>query len=179
MSQNPLTQRFLSEALTQSGFGITNQPDQAAYALVDGEGPLNETNLTCPFINITHDLPLRLGTIIDQMKNQIKTIENSQSTAPVNIGDMVLNSFDATLTKKTGNIIALTEKEVMILSFIFENHPTPVTRKGLLDGVWGYAENVETHTLETHIYRLRQKIEDNPANPQILMTTESGYCLKF
>lgn len=176
MTENPLTKRLLNEAVTQAGFGITDQPDLAAYALLNGT---NTSKLTCPFIDINAHTPLRLGHLMDQVRNHLKTIKNGQNTTPLHIGDMILTPADATLTKKGGKAINLTEKEVMILSFLFQHHPAPVSRQALLDGVWGYAQDVETHTLETHIYRLRQKIEHDPAHPQILTTTENGYCLDF
>ncbi len=179
LSENTATLRLLREAVLQAGFESTDQPDQAIYALLYRKSTAKDLKLTCPFIDITNKRPLRLGQLIDQVKNHLKVIENGQNTAPINIGDMILSPSDATLTKKGSAPITLTEKEVMILSFIFQNHPQPVSRQALLDGVWGYAENVETHTLETHIYRLRQKIESNPAHPKILTTTENGYCLNF
>ena len=73
--------------------------------------------------------------------------------------------------------LRLTEKEVAILSFLAERKGVPVSREDLLAHVWSYAEGVETHTLETHIYRLRQKIEADPSSPTILVTKEDGYAI--
>lgn len=73
--------------------------------------------------------------------------------------------------------IRLTEKEIAILVLLKESAPSTVSRQMMLDKVWAYADGVETHTLETHIYRLRQKIENDPSNPQILLTAEDGYHL--
>lgn len=64
-----------------------------------------------------------------------------------------------------------------MLRILHEHTDRSVSREVLLDRVWGYVDGVETHTLETHIYRLRQKIEDDPAMPRILLTTEAGYQL--
>jgi DNA-binding response OmpR family regulator len=72
----------------------------------------------------------------------------------------------------------LTEKERDILLLLHEANGEKVARKTLLDHVWGYASGVETHTLETHVYRLRQKIERDPAQPQILLTQGDGYSLR-
>ena len=58
---------------------------------------------------------------------------------------------------------------------LHENTNQSVSRDTLLKAVWGYVDGVETHTLETHIYRLRQKIEENPASPVFLLTTDDGY----
>lgn len=74
--------------------------------------------------------------------------------------------------------IRLTEKEIAMLRYLHaraEQGPAP--REELLSHVWSYADGVETHTLETHIYRLRQKIEKDPGNPRIILTNGDGYIL--
>ena len=71
----------------------------------------------------------------------------------------------------------LTEKEAAILRYLHRAEQQPVARETLLKHVWGYNANVTTHTLETHIYRLRQKIENNPAEAQLLVTEGGGYKL--
>ena len=71
----------------------------------------------------------------------------------------------------------LTEKETAILKYLYRAGERAVTRDILLNEVWGYNAGVTTHTLETHIYRLRQKIERDPANANILVTETGGYKL--
>ena len=73
--------------------------------------------------------------------------------------------------------IHLTEKETAILKYLFRIGDRPVSREVLLDEVWGYNSGVTTHTLETHIYRLRQKIEKDPGNASLLVTEGGGYKL--
>jgi hypothetical protein len=76
--------------------------------------------------------------------------------------------------------VALTEKEVAILLYLAEAAATGkpgVPRDELLHRVWGYHPDASTHTLETHIYRLRQKIEPDPEHPSLLVTKDEGYCL--
>ena len=73
--------------------------------------------------------------------------------------------------------IRLTEKESAILKFLYRSGPTPVARQVLLNEVWGYNASVTTHTLETHIYRLRQKIEPDPERLRLLITEQGGYRL--
>ncbi len=79
---------------------------------------------------------------------------------------------------KRGRKIRLTEKETAILTFLLNAGGQPVSREILLSEVWGYNSRVTTHTLETHIYRLRQKIEPNPAEARILLTDAGGYRLE-
>jgi DNA-binding response OmpR family regulator len=74
--------------------------------------------------------------------------------------------------------VLLTEREAAIVKFLYRMGDRPVARATLLDEVWGYNARVETHTLETHIYRLRQKIELTPRQPTLLLTEEGGYRLK-
>jgi len=71
----------------------------------------------------------------------------------------------------------LTDKEVQLLRMLAECGPGGMSRDELLEKVWGYREGLDTHTLETHIYRLRQKIEADPAAPALLLTIEGGYRL--
>ena len=76
-----------------------------------------------------------------------------------------------------GSKIRLTEKETAILRFLYRAGQRVIGRDVLLQEVWGYNSNVTTHTLETHIYRLRQKIEVDPGRAKILVTESGGYKL--
>ena len=73
--------------------------------------------------------------------------------------------------------IRLTEKETNILKYLYRAQPRAVPREELLTEVWGYNAGVTTHTLETHVYRLRQKIEPDPGRATILLTEAGGYRL--
>ncbi len=81
------------------------------------------------------------------------------------------------LNDETEKKIRLTEKETAILKYLFRVGNKTVARETLLDEVWGYNAGVTTHTLETHVYRLRQKIEPDPSNAQLLITEPGGYRL--
>ena len=81
------------------------------------------------------------------------------------------------LVDPKGGKLRLTEKEAAILRFLHRAERQPVPRETLLRDVWGYNANVTTHTLETHIYRLRQKIEDDPTDARLLVTDAGGYKL--
>jgi DNA-binding response OmpR family regulator len=75
--------------------------------------------------------------------------------------------------------IRLTEKETAILSFLYNTIEEIVPRDILLHEVWGYNNTITTHTLETHIYRLRQKIERNPSKAELLVSESGGYRLEI
>ena len=79
--------------------------------------------------------------------------------------------------EEKGDKIRLTEKETAILKYLYRAGERPISREILLGEVWGYNAGVTTHTLETHVYRLRQKIERDPANARILVTEAGGYKL--
>ena len=81
------------------------------------------------------------------------------------------------LLNPKGNKVRLTEKETSILRYLYRAGQRPVSRETLLQEVWGYNSGLTTHTLETHIYRLRQKIEKDAAAPAILITEAGGYKL--
>jgi DNA-binding response OmpR family regulator len=93
------------------------------------------------------------------------------------IGPYTFRPSSKLLLNPKGNKVRLTEKETSILRYLFRAGPKPVSRETMLQEVWGYNSGVTTHTLETHIYRLRQKIEKDAANPEILVTEAGGYKL--
>lgn len=116
--------------------------------------------------------PVRLGEILDQLASyEIKA--QKRATFPQFSG-YTLDPHQGTFTN-VHKTITLTEKEVAILVHLYEHKGQVITRGALLRAVWNYAQGVETHTLETHIYRLRQKIEDDPTQPKILITEDEGY----
>ena len=78
---------------------------------------------------------------------------------------------------QNGGKMRLTEKEAAIIKYLYRAGQKVVTRDVLLEEVWGYNSGVTTHTLETHVYRLRQKIERDPSNAEILVTESGGYKL--
>lgn len=121
-------------------------------------------------------IPMRAARMARSLYAAVGALHESK---PVAIGRFVFDPM-AMLLQKEGNPhpIKLTEKEAALLSFFLAHGvDQPVTRQQILDYVWAYAPDVETHTLETHMYRLRQKLEDNPSQPQILVTEGSGYRL--
>jgi DNA-binding response OmpR family regulator len=94
-----------------------------------------------------------------------------------NIGPYTFRPGSKLLLNSKGNKVRLTEKETAILRYLYRARQRPVSREMLLQEVWGYNSSVTTHTLETHIYRLRQKVEKDAASPSILITESGGYKL--
>jgi DNA-binding response OmpR family regulator len=121
--------------------------------------------------------PFRLGVLLARLRAQLRQFELSDD-ATFPIGPYTFRpSAKMLINPDSSRKIHLTEKETAILKYLYRMGDRPVTREVLLDEVWGYNAGVTTHTLETHIYRLRQKIEPEPANAQILVTEPGGYRL--
>ena len=77
----------------------------------------------------------------------------------------------------TDRRILLTEKEAAVLKYLYHSNDGPVDRERLLHDVWRYNNGITTHTVETHIYRLRKKLEPDPRRPALLVTESNGYRL--
>ena len=97
--------------------------------------------------------------------------------AILRFGPYMFNPASKLLLTKQDELIRLTEKETNILKFLYQAKERVVQRDTLLHEVWGYNAGVTTHTLETHIYRLRQKIETDPSSASFLVTEDGGYRL--
>jgi DNA-binding response OmpR family regulator len=122
--------------------------------------------------------PFRLADLLTRLRTQLRLVENSEDISFV-IGPYLFRPSARLLQEQGGpGRIRLTEKEVAILQFLYRSGADWVARQMLLNEVWGYNEAVTTHTLETHMYRLRQKIEADPANPRLLLTVAGGYRLE-
>ena len=80
---------------------------------------------------------------------------------------------------RNNELIKLTEKEVSIIKYLYKNKDKIISKSDLMKEVWGYALDAATHTVETHIYRLRQKVEHEDEAAQLILTSEGGYQLKF
>jgi DNA-binding response OmpR family regulator len=121
--------------------------------------------------------PFKLAVLLARLRAQLRTFENSED-AVFSIGPYTFRPAAKQLQDlATKQRIRLTEKETAILKFLYRAGTRPVGRQVLLNEVWGYNAAVTTHTLETHIYRLRQKIEPDPANARLLVTEGGGYRL--
>ena len=117
---------------------------------------------------------IRLGAVLDHLRHPVNHLLKPGTM--VALGSLVFFPAESHL-KKGDDIIRLTEKERDILLILLEAEGKVIARDNLLHTVWGYASDVETHTLETHIYRLRHKIESDPGKPVLLLTAGEGYRL--
>jgi DNA-binding response OmpR family regulator len=120
--------------------------------------------------------PFKYPALLKSIELQLRQFGKTEDTR-YNIGSYVFKPNSKVLENKNKSI-RLTEKENNILKFLYQNLKTIVSREILLREVWGYNSKVTTHTLETHIYRLRQKIEIDPTNACFLITETGGYRLK-
>ena len=121
--------------------------------------------------------PFRLGVLLARIRAQLRQHEQSED-AVFTIGPYTFKPAAKIMVHgENGQKVRLTEKETAILKYLYRANDRVVGRDVLLNEVWGYNAGVTTHTLETHIYRLRQKVEPDPSNAIILVTEAGGYRL--
>jgi DNA-binding response OmpR family regulator len=120
--------------------------------------------------------PFRFAVLLARIRSQLRQHEASED-ATFTIGPYTFRPSTKLLLGANGTKVRLTEKETAILRYLYRAGQRSVSRETLLQEVWGYNSGVTTHTLETHIYRLRQKVEKDAANPAILVTDAGGYKL--
>lgn len=167
--------------------------------LPDGDGrklcrELRDAGVTCPIVLLTaadsdadtieglasgaNDYitkPFRFAVLMARLHAHLRSHEQNEE-AVYRIGPYTFRPSAKLLLDTAGKKVRLTEKETNILKYLYRSGET-VARDTLLHEVWGYNPAVTTHTLETHIYRLRQKIEADPGRAQILVTESGGYRL--
>ena len=155
---------------------------------------LRKLNVKCPVVMLTgHDTdadtilglesgandyvtkPFKFPVLLARLRAQLRTHEQSED-AVFQLGPYTFKPAMKMLVDAKERKIRLTEKETNILKYLYRAQDV-VARDVLLHEVWGYNAGVTTHTLETHIYRLRQKIEPEPSNARLLVTESGGYRL--
>lgn len=156
---------------------------------------MRKANVRCPIMMLTgHDgeadqilgldagandyltKPFRFNILLARIRAHMRSHAQSED-AVFKIGPYSFRPSAKLLQGPNNAKIRLTEKETSILKFLFRAGDKVVGRETLLHEVWGYNPAVTTHTLETHIYRLRQKIESDPAHARLLVTESGGYRL--
>ena len=121
--------------------------------------------------------PFRLSVLLARLRAHLRQSEYSDD-AEFTIGPYTFRPRAKLLIDPGGRKkVRLTEKETAILKYLYRARDRVIGRGTLLGEVWGYNAGVTTHTLETHVYRLRQKIERDPTRAEILVTESGGYRL--
>jgi DNA-binding response OmpR family regulator len=120
--------------------------------------------------------PFRFAVLLARIRSHLRQHEHSED-AVFQIGPYSFKPASKILLAENNKKVRLTEKETNIIKFLYRAGEQAVSRETLLHEVWGYNAGVSTHTLETHIYRLRQKIERDPTHAEILVTEGGGYKL--
>ena len=120
--------------------------------------------------------PFRFGVLLARIRAHLRQHEQSED-AIFKVGPYTFKPSAKILVRDDNRKIRLTEKETAIIKFLLRAGEQVVSRDVLLHDVWGYNAGVTTHTLETHVYRLRQKIERDPSHAEILVTEGGGYKL--
>ncbi|MGH1420713.1 MAG: response regulator transcription factor [Hyphomonas sp.] len=122
--------------------------------------------------------PFKFSVLLARIRAHLRSFEQSED-AVFQLGPYVFRPSQKALEDGDNRRIRLTEKETNILKYLYRAGGAPVSRDELLSDVWGYNSNVTTHTLETHIYRLRQKVEPDPSTTSLLLTDAGGYRLNI
>ncbi|MBE6454067.1 MAG: hypothetical protein E7017_04190 [Alphaproteobacteria bacterium] len=123
--------------------------------------------------------PFVLSKFLDDIKASINIFEKS-ADGSLEFNCYILHPYSKEIVNlRTDEVTKLTEKEVAVIKYLYKNKDKVVTKTDLMQEVWGYAADVATHTVETHIYRLRQKVEHEDRAAQLIITSDGGYQLKI
>ncbi|MDR1693691.1 MAG: winged helix-turn-helix domain-containing protein [Lactobacillaceae bacterium] len=123
--------------------------------------------------------PFVLDNFLDFLKSSIQMFDNS-SDGSIGFNEYeLLPSKKEIVNKKTNEVVKLTEKEVAVIKYLYKARGRIVSKNELLQEVWGYSPDSTTHTIETHIYRLRSKVENSENCSPIIVTEDGGYKIVY
>lgn len=123
--------------------------------------------------------PFSLEKLLNQIRSGINILDNS-SEGYLNFNKYIVRPLKKDIyNQRNKEVVKLTEKEVAIIKYLYKCRDRIVTKNELLQEVWGYNPDASTHTIETHIYRLRQKVEHEDPDAQLILTEDGGYKLKI
>jgi|TARA_B100001093_G_C26458370_1_gene855323 hypothetical protein len=112
-----------------------------------------------------------INAVVENITAKSKFSKNSS----IEIKNYLLNKNEKKLYKQN-NFIILTEKEIQLLELFLENKKA-ISKDNILSTVWNYSADADTHTVETHIYRLRKKISDKFMDEKFILNNKEGYYL--
>ncbi|MDE1151360.1 MAG: helix-turn-helix domain-containing protein [Micavibrio sp.] len=169
----------LQQHFGKAGWQIAPTAENADLVLQAENAALRAVPPAVPVMTLDLGKKQRLGALLRQIRQILE--EPSLYLEPFTIGPYIFEPQEKVLKRQgsetEGDEISLTDKEVDILVFLARQQGKPIGREALLQQVWRYQQGVDTHTLETHIYRLRQKIEASADAPTLLVTDDNGYSL--
>ena len=124
--------------------------------------------------------PFKLITLLNQLEN-IKTLNNLENTNKTLMNHIIFSPSKKIISNlETNKIEHLTEKENNLLIYFFDRKNVEILKKDLLTNIWGVSDEINTHTLETHIYRLKQKLYKLDSNLSFSLINKNGlYLLKY
>lgn len=129
-----------------------------------------------PFVEYQIEMPISLVNLLECIRSSLRSRSHSE-WAGARLGGFLFEPAIRQLVAEDGSRVDLTDMEADTLGHLFRMAGIPVSREELLADVWGYKQNTATHTVETTVYCIRQKIETDPSRPRILRTVEGGYLL--
>jgi hypothetical protein len=166
---DPILREALGELLPQAGISLKedeSECDGLLFIPPKGESALPSLN----FYNLSR--PIRFRELLSLLENLPYSQDILFAHFSLDLREKILKNL------KTHEVQRLTEKECQLLRFFHQNKGQELSKDRLLKEIWEYHPDAETHTLETHIYRLRQKLEEDPNLPQILLNGKEGYWIK-
>ena len=194
LSENETFKSDLSDQIKRHipDFEVTEDNDSADIIVVDENADILksiEKNIPVIFLSFDDNSSVKAHTIIqkpfvlsaflDAVKSSINIFENSDE-GNLEFNDYILYSSRKEIyNNRDKSTTKLTEREVSVIKYLYKNAGKIVSKNDLMQEVWEYSADVATHTVETHIYRLRQKVEKDDTDSQIIITSDGGYQLKF
>lgn len=201
ISANELFAKDLQEQITfyAKDFNILNEEDDSPVDVIildenaEDLKNIRKQNLKVPVFWLTSQdeesvtdaacnhifyKPFSLDAFLNELKSSINRFENS-TDGYLRFNDYILRPVKKEiLNRRNSEVLKLTEKEVAIIKYLYKAKDRIVSKNELLQEVWGYSPDVSTHTVETHVYRLRQKVEQEDLSAQLIITLDGGYQLK-
>lgn len=169
---SPALAHALGEQLGSVKIIHTDHADQPLDLIICAGGtPPLRAGIACVRIGAQ----ARLGAILADVRRALD--EPALAVMPFSLAGDLFYPAEKKLERQGSDDIALTERETTLLLYLAKHAPQPVARDAILRDVWRYQDGIDTHTLETHIYRLRQKIERDNTAPATLITVAEGYTL--
>ena len=164
---------FEEQGMKSALYNPENIPSGATCLLTDCPSKERDSNLSIPVIILDKKTsPISLEELFNRYQEKIINVRlDVFLVGSYKISTKVRQAVHVDLN----TILSLTEKEVMILEMLYQSK-TPLSKEKILRHVWGYESGIDTHTLETHIYKLRKKL--SPESPEaLILTLQEGYAL--